>query len=53
MAVSPASSTFHYPGIFVGEESLVRGLNSQKSTQSEVKIWAKPINCLDPYAARQ
>jgi hypothetical protein len=47
MAVSPASSTFPYPGIFVCEESLTRGLSFKKHThQFDVKISTKLNNCL-------
>jgi hypothetical protein len=46
MAVSPASSTSHYPGIFPREESLTRGLSFKKHIQFEVKILTKLHNYL-------
>jgi len=38
MAVSPASSTLHYPYSVVCEESLIRGLNFKNTTQLKLEF---------------
>jgi hypothetical protein len=54
MAVSPASSTFYYPGIYVHEESLTRGLSFKKILINlKLRFRRNFTTASGPYAARQ